>query len=56
MRTTGNFINSSPSVGFYGNDLFKQGDKFAVTFKVSGNFLELTKANIGFTLLADYRW
>jgi hypothetical protein len=56
IGTTGNFINTFPSVGFYGNNLFTEGDKFSVTFNVSGNFSGLLKANIAFTLLADYRW
>jgi hypothetical protein len=55
---SGNFFNSFPSVGIYGKNLFKQGDKFAAELSIKGNGLQLLlnhNTDIGFGLIFTYQ-
>jgi hypothetical protein len=58
VAKSGNFLNSFPSVGIYGKNLFKQGDKFATELIIKGNGLQLLlehNTDIGFDLTFTYR-
>jgi hypothetical protein len=55
---TGNLVNSFPSVGFYGNNLLRKGDQYAMTMSINAGIPAWKNARLfdRFSLLFNYRF